>query len=539
VAKQRRWLRWLGWLTAIGLGGVAALWWLVIPRWARPTEREHPVLTPEERAAEEQRLRDLGFRVPADGLFLERPFEPPWTSRSLLVPASWEASGLKEFLGQRASVRADLLLEDLDVLEAVMSRAYGGWDSAAARGWDWDRWFGDWRTRLRGAGTRRLSADDAFAPVDALLRFQLDNHTQIPLGLIGSMSFSQTALLARVPAAPCTEVRGANGTFALAPGDAATGVRRARVARRGGGLVEAAYVVAPNARGALHAVHCGDAWIDLDVVSRGQTALLARALLPELFGRERPVIRALSAEVALARLPTMVPSAYAHVDEDRSKWPRPGAEKALVVDLRGNGGYSAALGLDVLRDWIPRERLPAYDAIIARVGTSCLAAPLGWGRDRQVLHPPISDRTRAGIQRELDALALETPPGCPRDVRETEGTVRYREHRLHERVGHRIVALVDNGCGSDCEGLVALLATMRETVVVGVNTAGVGQFIQPGYSLLPHTGLPYRIALGRSDMYGDGRSFDGYGLDVDVVLPHPESWGDADLARLGAELAAW
>jgi hypothetical protein len=47
----------------------------------------------------------------------------------------------------------------------------------------------------------------------------------------------------------------------------------------------------------------------------------------------------------------------------------------------------------------------------------------------------------------------------------------------------------------------------------------VAQYIQPGYFLLPHSRVPFRIALGRSDLYRDGRSVDGYGLDVDVVLP--------------------
>ena len=51
--------------------------------------------------------------------------------------------------------------------------------------------------------------------------------------------------------------------------------------------------------------------------------------------------------------------------------------------------------------------------------------------------------------------------------------------------------------------------------------------IQPGYSVLPHSALHYRIALGRSDPYGDNRSVDGYGLDVDVVIP--------DVDRLGRE----
>jgi hypothetical protein len=512
---------------------------LVCPRWARRQERETVVVTPDERADEDARLRTLGYRPPDDGALIERPFEAPWTSRSLLVPPAWWPSGRKQFFGQRSGVRADLLLQDLDVLEAAMSRAYGGWDSAVARGWSWERWFGGWRDQLRAAGSRRLSADEAFQPARDLLRFQLDNHTQIPLGDIGTMSFSQTALLAAPPAGPCTEIRAANGTFPIVPGDAATGLRRALSARRGHGLEAAAFVAAPNARGALRAIHCGGAWIDLEVVSRGQTMLLARAFVPELFAHERPTIRSLSPDVTYVRLPDMTPAVYTHVEEDRPSWPRPtGAEKALIVDLRGNGGYSAGLGLDVLRDWVPRSQLPPADAIGARVGTSCLAAALTWNRDRRVMTANASERTHAALQRELDALGLEPTEGCPRETRETTGGVQYRAHHLRERLpGRRIVALVDNGCGSDCELITVMLASLPETVVVGVNTAGVGQFIQPGYALLPRTGLPFRIALGQSDMYGDGRSFDGYGLDVDVVLPHPEAWGDADLLRLAEELA--
>jgi C-terminal processing protease CtpA/Prc len=76
-----------------------------------------------------------------------------------------------------------------------------------------------------------------------------------------------------------------------------------------------------------------------------------------------------------------------------------------------------------------------------------------------------------------------------------------------------------------------------ETIVVGTNTFGVGQFIQPGYSVLPHTGLTYRIALGRSDFYGDNRSFDGYGLDVDVILPQVDTLQPEQLRALTETLA--
>ena len=98
----------------------------------------------------------------------------------------------------------------------------------------------------------------------------------------------------------------------------------------------------------------------------------------------------------------------------------------------------------------------------------------------------------------------------------------YRQHAMRppgDVDGRlRIVALVNNGAGSDAEYMVQLLASLPETVIVGSNTFGVAQYIQPGYSVLPHTRLPFRIALGTDDAYGDNRSFDGYGFDVDILL---------------------
>jgi C-terminal processing protease CtpA/Prc len=82
-----------------------------------------------------------------------------------------------------------------------------------------------------------------------------------------------------------------------------------------------------------------------------------------------------------------------------------------------------------------------------------------------------------------------------------------------------------------------MLASLPETLVAGTNTYGVMQNIQPGYSVLPHTGLRYRIALGRSDYFGDGRSVDGYGLDVDVVLPEVDSLRPMQLRELAEQVA--
>ena len=101
----------------------------------------------------------------------------------------------------------------------------------------------------------------------------------------------------------------------------------------------------------------------------------------------------------------------------------------------------------------------------------------------------------------------------------------------------RISVLVNSGCGSDCELMTEELASLPQTLVVGTNTYGLCQMIQPGYSVLPHTGLRYRMALGRSDPYGDNRSVDGYGLDVDVVLPEVDRLGRGSMRELGAIVA--
>jgi C-terminal processing protease CtpA/Prc len=101
-----------------------------------------------------------------------------------------------------------------------------------------------------------------------------------------------------------------------------------------------------------------------------------------------------------------------------------------------------------------------------------------------------------------------------------------------------VLVLVDNGCGSDCEYMTYVLAGVPEAVIAGVNTYGVGQFIQPGYSVLPNTRVGFSIALGTADEYGDGRSYDGHGLDVDVLLSAEQAWSRQSLLELVDRLSA-
>jgi hypothetical protein len=173
---------------------------------------------------------------------------------------------------------------------------------------------------------------------------------------------------------------------------------------------------------------------------------------------------------------------------------------------------------------------------------SCVYDALRWGYTQvtsQGLKPPLSAALLRSLQGALDGLFQPAPDGCPVTLEEVKAKWDYRQHRFPSQppAGKpQLMLLVDNGCGSDCEFMTYALAAEPGSVIVGESTFGVGQFIQPGYFILPRTRMKFRIALGMSDMYGDGRSFDGYGLNVDVVLPGEESHKPESILKLAEAL---
>ena len=436
-------------------------------------------------------------------------------------------------------LRANLLLSDLDVLEPIMERTYGGWDSAAARGWNWSGWFADWRDHLAARGSAEISLNEAFSPIDALIAFQRDNHTQIPLNRRSTVDGSQTALLDSTPNTRCVEIRASGRSLPIAADDAGQQVRKAKLwTIDATNLTSANYISMPSSYGTPQAVRCGSTWIALHRIgnqTRGVWSLMLNEM--RLSSRQdRTHIERLADGIVYARLPTFISSNYEN--ESRKGWAqRQPNDRVLIVDLRNNGGGSWGYGLETLKTWIDERRMVSWKNIGKWLTSSCLYAPLKWNQTIQST-PTILPGQKEFLQGLLDRMAQPYPPGCPRTVDSEPSQWTYAQRHADPKPGDlRIVALVNSGCGSDCELFTAQLASLPETIVVGTNTFGVGQFIQPGYSVLPHTGLTYRIALGRSDFYGDNRSFDGYGLDVDVILPQVDTLQPEQLRALTETLA--
>jgi hypothetical protein len=212
----------------------------------------------------------------------------------------------------------------------------------------------------------------------------------------------------------------------------------------------------------------------------------------------------------------------------------------LIVDLRGNGGGAAPIA--ALSRWIPVARIhPQLDQVRK---SSCLYPGL-WFNLFQFLsrdvHAPTTAAYRgseAHAMRTIDAPSSSTH--CPVGFDATRGGWHYAAHRFvrHWRGRRpRLLVLVDNGCASDCEYTTFALAQLPGTVIAGSNTNGLIGFTQPGFVVLPHTRLGFELSTSLTDAYGDGRSANGYGLDVDIVLPTADDWSRASILALARLLA--
>ena len=489
-------------------------------------------ITPEEQKEEARWLASLGIRPPAMAWPLEDPFAMPFTRRSLIVPTAWYREKRPQ------SLRADLFREDIRLLHKIMETAYGGWETAQHRGWNWDAFFSQWDAQLAARGTDDLPIADAFAAWRKFMEVQLDNHSGPLAGGFATVghAFSWISVLAREPAGTCTEFRSAKG--AAYPIDAADPAQRPKKREDAGGR-PVFFIVTTSAKGPVASVHCEGEWIAATPAWMPEEDERAPNIrLMAQTEKDVPVFRSISPRLAYIRFPSFSkPAVELTIKLENSLRGHKSDEALLVVDLRGNGGGD--MRLQALEHWVKLPRLEEK----RRIGASCLYPALRWGYTQASsanLKPPIDPGRRQSFQRSLDALFHADAPGCPAKFTESPARVTYSQHRYPSKpTGRtRLLVLVDNLCGSDCEASVQVLSAIAGSVIAGVNTFGVAQYIQPGYFVLPNTRLPFRVALGTSDNYGDGRSFDGYGFDVDIVLASKQDQSPEGILRLAERLLA-
>jgi hypothetical protein len=471
----------------------------------------------------------LGVALPPGGIVLQYPYAEPFSGRSLVVPASWFSGYISEREKPGFGINAAALRADLPFLKMVMQRAYAGYDTAARRGWNWDIWFRDWDADLARAGNTTITPDEAFVPWGKLEDFQLDNHSR-PF-VQGFKSLSVSAQLNAAPRGPCDALHSASGaTYVMSQSDAGQ-QPHAVESWNGSAFSPAWYVSYPQRLGIAASIRCGGTEIPLTMTSQHPVHV------------PRPYFQSLGDRIEYIRTPQQFYYADDQVlESELAKIQGLGALKVLILDLRSNGGGAAPT--QMLSYWFTEQQIRAA----AHGGTayskdSCVTTALLFNAGQDLaasLKPPLAPITKALLQTQVDAIAA-TPPG------------KCEEHQVIRRLpvppGHafsvartdashtRILAIVDNHCGSDCDGLALELSRLPDTVIAGTSTAGVMGFSQPGLFVLPFSRVPFMLATALHDSYGDGRSVDGYGVPVDVLLPTAQSQQMSSLIALARALS--
>ncbi|HET9097755.1 MAG TPA: S41 family peptidase [Candidatus Baltobacteraceae bacterium] len=484
----------------------------------------------DQAAAENARWSSLGVHLPPGGIVLTHPYAAPYTNRSFIVPFAWYQDFYSaQRKDKNLPVDAWALRRDLPVLQLLLEKAYAGYRPAAARGWNWKAMFRGWDAQLARAGNKKISLNSAFAPWGALESVDLDNHSGIP-GFTAFTGGSASAVLAQNPEGTCSALRFAGGRTAKLWAHDAGEQPHAVQSWNGAQFAPAWYVSYPQRLGNPSAIVCGTREISL--------TRAARVAAPS----QTPVYQTWQDGISYVRMPTFTGANNDALRKALSGAADLGKERLVILDLRGNGGGNAPS--DVLTNWFAESALEIAGSTPQISSSSCFTTALSFGLQQQLiggLKPPVSQGLQQALQQIVDTLQGSATPGCEVQPQDTRGDRDMRDHHFDVRAQQqgetRVIALVDGGCADECEYLTYMLGGLPDTVIAGTSTYGSMGFTQLGYFVLPNSRVPFRIALTRNDPYGDGRSIDGHGLTVDVLLPNAQSQSRQSLTALAKLLA--
>ncbi len=488
--------------------------------------------------ADNARWTALGVKLPPPGIVEPRPYGTPYSARSFVVPWAWYQSFYQQLHDEDdAQVRASDLRADLPLLQFLMQRTYAGYETAASKGWNWNDWFESWDRHLGEYGDRSLTLHEAFDPWGNLETFQLDNHSGVA-SLQDFISGSVSALLSGKPAGACTDLRMDSGSQRqLHVHDLGQQPHEVH-GWSGSTWYNATYISYPARDGVAASITCAGRAIAVHDVSTRATASNRENVL---YLSGTPSYKLLGSRIALVRLPTFTVANDNAITRLLNNQAGVGTEKAVIFDLRGNEGGNAPTS--ILKHWISADALRSASGSHEQVSSdSCFANALYFNLQEQLsanLSPPVNAQTRAFLQSMVDSLDYPNNNDCQVKPSITTKGPALKDHVFETSTPvsrTRLIALVDNGCGSDCEYFTKVVAALPGSVIAGTSTYGVMGFTQPGYFVLPHSRVVFRLALSRTDNYGDSRSVDGYGIAVDVLLATTDAESDASLYKLAQAL---
>jgi hypothetical protein len=500
-------------------------------------------LNDEEIKNENDFLAKVGLSAEGRQALLKQPFQKPYSHLSFLVPTEWHARSTSK------TVLADDLLLDLPVLREVMEKVYIGWEIQAARGWDWDAWFKSWETWLRERRGQSIDTYEAFQFWDRYSDFHLDNHSGPRFVNIDRRygSSSRSYVLEQTPNGLCTLIyTQEGGSVPLPVDDKATQPFQARLGSTSRNFESASfayYLSFPKRSGTAKAVVCGEKEISLKPTWKHSLV----DVFPHIkeiakIEEDRPMYRRIDSDIGYVRMPKMMGANLAPYDQlakdlvnlsDKT-------EQIVIADNRGNGGGNHLSGLKVLSHWfeLSYEKDEALYHLYRRKH-SCFDRSMDWLLYQQAYLSRGPVFLTETIKKAFDALFQPFPKDCNVSYEDFKNPFVYQNRGFdpsHSTKEPLLLFLTDDGCGSSCETITYQVAQKKNALIAGVSSYGVDEYGFPATLILPRTKVGFRIARELDDSYGDGRSFDGRGYEVDYLLDAEETQTAEYLAEFARSL---
>ncbi|NBW80699.1 hypothetical protein EBR21_03000, partial [bacterium] len=422
-------------------------------------------------AKENRRWEELGVNLHHQNLLLADPFRDPAQPRSFIVPTdwydSWDATSQK--------IITSALRKDLLVLKRVMQDGYGGWDIAAKKGWNWDLFFAQWDSYLASLD-QEIDPELAFSYFERLKEFQLDNHTGFMLKK-RTFAASLSALVMGNPK-DCDALQLKNGNqIRLVKSDRGQQPKSVLVPKKNidgsMALSEETYVAFPLTKGNGFSIICSGDSLRLKSSWQPMESFKERHHLIEGLSKSpatEPTYRAIDSQIGYLRLPSFSAKNVELLQKLSSLLPSSaGKEEFLIIDMRLNEGGDGGSAFGVLQRWLRPEEIENAMSFSRSTVESCTSQALSWGYEqftKRNVRPPVSGYLRDTLQAKIDKIILH-PKECKRQVMYDRSKWNFAKRNRMDLSGKKILLLVDNMCGSDCEFITYVLGSLPRTVIAG------------------------------------------------------------------------
>jgi hypothetical protein len=374
---------------------------------------------------------------------------------------------------------------DLYFLEAHLKSIYGGWERAEERGLNWQTFFAQWGEYLTKQ-PKFITSKVAFHFCASFEKIQVDNHfCQGPWRYVPDIIFKKSR----------------------------------QVQKPKGYVIDKNIKVFNQRRITIDPILISSKKLSLNKIKLQMKAIDKN--INQFAKSDEVVLKILSKKIAYFRVPTM--DTIRNEQLANLKYPiEVATTDVLIVDIRNNGGWNflgfwqALVELAGIQNEVDNY---SFDLTFKEnIHTRLMS--FAFNLDLTIKDSKI---TSQNFFKKLNAQTIA--PSKP--------MIRKNLFNKKFRISKKKIVLISNRfVGSDAEALLVMISTIKNSVIIGENTSGTCEFVQPGFLFLPNTNLKMMIPRGANNDIPKGQErIDGIGFSPDIYLSGT-SWNKKSILAL-------